>query len=250
MAVGELPRQGASFERALAQHEVARLARRLATARRVQRLPDHLFPVARILFEELQHAGVHCGLHDPLDLCGTELRLCLSLELRIDELHGDDGGEPLANVFAGEVRIVVFDRAVLAAPVVQRTGERCAESGDVRSAVDRVDVVGEREQRLGPRVALILEGNLDVCGSVDALQEDGTIMGHLALPVEVSNERDDAALEVEGCFAIGAIVDQREPESLVEVGRFAQTIGERLERILGRGKHFGIRQEDGPRSAS
>ena len=57
-------------------------------------------------------------------------------------------------------------------------------------------------------------------------------MCDLALAIQVSNERDDATLEVEGCFAIGAIVNQRHPETLVEIRGFTQTICERLKRVL------------------
>ena len=57
-------------------------------------------------------------------------------------------------------------------------------------------------------------------------------MCDLALAIQVSNERDDATLEVEGSFAIGAIVNQRHPETLVEIRGFTQTICERLKRVL------------------
>ena len=183
MAVGELSWKCAPLKRALAQHQVACLARRFATARRVQRLANHLFAVARILFKELQHARVHRGLHDPLHFGGAELRLRLSFELWVNKFDGDDGGETFAHIFTGEVWIVVLDRAILAAPVVQRAGECGAEAGDVCSAINGVDVVCKREQCLGPRVTLILEGNLNACCSVNALQIDWALVCHLALAV-------------------------------------------------------------------
>ena len=119
MAVGELSWKCAPLECTLAQHQVACLARRLATARRIQRLANYFFAVARILFKELQYTSVHRGLHDPLHLGGAELRFRLSFELRINKLDGDNSGETFAHIFTGEVRIVVLDRAILAAPVVQ-----------------------------------------------------------------------------------------------------------------------------------
>ena len=188
MAVGKLSWKCASLKCALAQHQVACLARRFATARRIQRLANHLFPVARILFKELQHASVHRSLHNPLHLGCAELRLRLSFELRINKLDGDNSGETFAHIFTGEVRIVVFDRAILAAPIVQRTGECGAEAGDVCSAVNGVDVVCKCEQRFRPRVALILECNLNTCCPINALQIDWAIMCHLTLAIQVTNE--------------------------------------------------------------
>ncbi len=44
------------------QHKVARLARRFATTRRIQRLSNHLFTVARVLFKELQESYDNSGL--------------------------------------------------------------------------------------------------------------------------------------------------------------------------------------------
>ena len=98
----------------------------------------------------------------------------------------------------------------------------------MRSAVDGVDVVCKGEQRFGPRVTLVLERNFNAGRSLHPLDVDRSIMCDLALAIEVANKGDDAALEVEGCFAIGAIIDQRHPESLVEIRGFAQTIRERL----------------------
>ena len=188
MAVGELSWKCASLKCALAQHQVACFARRFATTRRIQRLANHLFAVARVLFKELQHTSVHCGLHDSLHFCGAELRFGLSFELRVNKLDGDDGGETFTHILTGEVRIVVFDRPILAPPVVQRAGERGAESGDVCSAINGVDVVCKCEQCLRPGVALVLERNLNARRSINALQIDWAIMGDLALAIQVTNE--------------------------------------------------------------
>ena len=150
LAVGKFSWQCTPFKRAFAQHKVARLARRFATTRRIQRLSNHLFTVARVLFKELQESSVDRRLHNPLHFGGAELRLCLAFKLRVHEFYGDDGGQPFAHILTSEVWVVVFDRAILSAPVVERAGERCAESGHVRSAINGVDVVCKREQCFGP----------------------------------------------------------------------------------------------------
>ena len=188
MAVGKFSWQRTPFKRTFAQHKVARLARRFATTRRIQRLSNHLFTVARILFKELQKSSVDRRLHNPLHFSGAELRLCLAFKLWIYELYGDDSRQPFAHIFTSEVWVVVFDRTILSAPVVKRARQRCAESGDVRSAINGVDVVCKREQCLRPRVALILECNFNTCCSIDALQIDRSIMGGLASAIQVANK--------------------------------------------------------------
>ena len=85
LAVGQLARQRAAVERALAPHEIARLARRLARARGVDRLADDLARDAGVLLEEGAELVVDDGLDDALDLGVAELGLGLSLELRMRE---------------------------------------------------------------------------------------------------------------------------------------------------------------------
>ena len=53
LAVGQLARQAAGIERALAPRQIARLARRLARPRRVDRLADDLLHHRRVLVEVL-----------------------------------------------------------------------------------------------------------------------------------------------------------------------------------------------------
>ena len=73
LAVGELAGQRAAVERALAAHEIARLARRLARAGGVDCLPDDLLGDGRVLFEERAEPVVDDRLDDALDLGVSEL---------------------------------------------------------------------------------------------------------------------------------------------------------------------------------
>ena len=75
-------------------------------------------------------------------------------------------------------------------------------------------------------------------------------MGCLAAAIQVANKRDDTALEVEGRLAICAIINQREPKTLVEICRFTQTIRKRFKRVLSGGEDFRIRMEDCTRAAT
>jgi hypothetical protein len=71
----------------------------------------------------------------------------LALELRVAELHGDHRCEPLADVLALEVLLLLLEQALVAGELVERAGERRLETGEVRSPLVRVDVVREGEQR-------------------------------------------------------------------------------------------------------
>ena len=86
-----------------------------------------------------------------LDRRIAELRLRLTLELRIAQLHRDDRSEALANILALEVLLLLLQKTLVARVAVQRAGESRAEPGEVRAALGRVDVVREREDRLDVR---------------------------------------------------------------------------------------------------
>ena len=160
LAVGELPGRCDALERALADDEVARLARRLAGARRGERLLDDPPAVARVLLEVLDDPLGDGVLDGALDVGVAELRLRLTLELGIGELDADDRGQALPDVIARRGCSLLLRVPALARPVVERGVSAGAEAGDVGPAVDRVDVVREGEDVLGEAV-VVLERDLD-----------------------------------------------------------------------------------------
>ncbi len=86
-------------------------------------------------------------------------------------LGRDDRGQPLAHVLAAEVVVLLLELALLPRVAVDRARQRRAEAGEVRAALVRVDVVGEREDRLLVG-AVPLHGDLDVALVGLALEED------------------------------------------------------------------------------
>ena len=86
--------------------------------------------------------------------------------------------------------------------VVERPGQRRPEAGDVGAAVDGVDVVGEGEDVLGVGV-VVLERDLDLRRAFAALDVDGPLVEHVLALVQVPDEADEAALEVEALLARG-----------------------------------------------
>src|SRR6185295_10655986 len=148
LAVGELARQRHPLERALAEHEVAGLAGRLAGPGRGEALLDDPPAVTGVLVEVLTDGIPERGLDLALDLGVAELRLRLTLELGLGQLHADDRGEALADVVSREVAVGILQDTGPAGPIVQRARQRGTEACDVGPAVDRVDVVREREHVL------------------------------------------------------------------------------------------------------
>ena len=204
LAVGELAGQRHAFERALAEHEVAGLARRFAGPRGRQALLDDPPTVRGVLVEVLPEAVRDGRLDLALDLGIAELGLGLALELRVGQLDADHRGEPLADVVAGQVRVAVLEHRRPARPVVERARERGAEARDVRPAIDRVDVVGEREHVLGVGV-VVLQRDLDGGGAFAALDVDRARVEDLLVPVQVPHERLEATLEVERSLAVRSV---------------------------------------------
>ena len=105
--VGQLARQAAAVERALATRQIARFASGFAGARCLDRLVDDLLRNRRVLIEECAQTFVDEGLHGTRDI-RIELALGLTFELRLRQLHADDGHQTLANVVAAEVFLHVL----------------------------------------------------------------------------------------------------------------------------------------------
>ena len=91
------------------------------------------------------------------------------------------------------------------------------------AAVDGVDVVGEGEDVFRVRV-VVLEGGFNDGSPVPLLAVDRPLVERLLVPVEMPDERDDSALEVEGALAVDPLVPKRDPDALRQVGRFAQAL--------------------------
>jgi len=112
----------------------------------------------------------------------------------------------------------------------------------VRAALVRVDVVGEREDRLLVG-AVPLHRDLDVPLVGLALEEDDLLAERLLVLVEVGDEVLDAALEVElDLLAAGALVGERDRQAACEVGGLTQALLEDVELVVERLEDLGVRQ--------
>ena len=108
----------------------------------------------RILLEERSQPLVDERLHDARDV-GVELAFGLPFELRLRQLHADHRDQAFANVVARQVFLHILEQPKLLAGVVDGARQRGAEAGQVRAAVNRVDVVGEAENGFGVAVVVL-----------------------------------------------------------------------------------------------
>ena len=111
----------------------------------------------------------------------------------------------------------------------------------------RVDVVGEGEDVLGERV-VVLQGDFDGRRPVALLDRDRAGVQDLLVAVQVPHERDQPALEVERALAVGSLVEQRDPEALVEVRRLAKPLRDGVEAVVDRVEDLGVGPEGRPRA--
>ena len=149
------------FSSALSPRELTRFASGLTRVARSDRLLHDLARLGAVLLEELRKLLVDDLLYETGDPGIAELRLGLTLELRVPELDGDDGSQAFARVLALEVVVLLLQQALIARVLVERAGERATEALEVRSAFRGVDVVGEGEHRLDVRV-VPLQRDLEV----------------------------------------------------------------------------------------
>ena len=172
--------------------------------------------------QHLLDVGLHFGVH--------QLDLGLRLELRVAVLDADDGGQAFARVVAGEVRVGVLEQAALAGVVVDDARQRRAQAGQVRAAVDRVDGVGERIDRLGVGIG-VLHRHFDAHVFHLALDVHHRVQA-LAVAVQVAHERGDAAFEVEVHLAAVALVAEVDGHAARDERHLAEAADQRLEAVV------------------
>ncbi len=226
LAIGEFSGKRARIESALPPGQLARLARRLAGARRVDALEDDRLGEARVLLEEGGQRVVDERLDLAPDLGIPEFGFGLPLELRVGDLDRDDRCQPLAHVLTLKLEVLrVFAEVGGRKIGVDRAGERGLEPHHVGTALDGVDRVRERVNRLVVRV-VPLKRDLELDAFAAARQEDRLGVEHLPGLVQVLNELDDSAFVVKERLAdlLGPLVGERDLDALIQESQFAKTL--------------------------
>ena len=246
-AIGEFAGQVHRIERALA-HNLAGFAGGLARAGRFYGFADDLFGVRRVLLEVVHQLVVDERIHRAFHV-GVEFAFGLPLELRLRDLDRDDGDQALAHVVACQPAFEILDQVGGLRVTADGLGERRAEAGQVRAAVNSVDVVGEREDLLVVSVVVLnrdLDRQVVALGGVGGLLEIHRLrVEHVLVLVKVLDEFGDAALvkELVLLLGVGALVDDGDLDPLVEERLLAQPLGEFVEAEIGGREDLDVRFE-------
>ena len=248
-AVGQLARQAAAGQCALAAHEITRLARRLSRLEGLDHLVENGAGLLGVLLDVRLERFAPDLLDDAVDFAVAELGLGLTLELRLGHLHADDGRQAFAEVVAAGL-VVGPEQVGLARIGRERLGECTLEAADVRSAFDRADVVGVALQDL---VVAVVELGRDLHGHVllDALDVDHVVVEHGPGLVEALHELANASLEVEaGVHGLARpLVEEADGDALVEERQLAEAHREHVgveldvteDLVIGLEEHLGAR---------
>ena len=262
-AVLELVGHRSRLEDALAARSLTSFARCHAGAGGVDRLADDVLRLLRIPVEPVAELVTHDLLHERPRFRVAELGLGLALELRLGQLHGDDGGESLTDVLTGEVVILLLQHVLRTRVAVDQRGQSRPEAFLVRAALVRVDRVGEGEDVLGvARRPLHRHLHGDLAVGVLRLEIDDLVVDDLGVThlVEVLHVVDQAPLVEEAVvtrirrlgsgagldvFDVGlsALVAQVDTEALVQEGHLLEPGAQRVVVELDRVEDVGIGPE-------
>ena len=246
--VGQLTRQAAAVHRAFATGQVTCLAGCFTRSRRFDGLIDNPAADRWVLLEERAQTLVYKRLHDSGNV-GIQLALGLPFKLRLRQFYADHCNQAFAHVVAREIFLYVLEQPQLLAGIVDGAGEGGPESGEVRAAIHRVDVVRETENAL--RVAIVvLQPNLDHHTVALRLHVDRPFMEHTLAAVQVLDKFGDAAVVLEfnflglTCLRVGRpLIGQRNQQAFIQESQLAQALGQRIEVVFSGGEDGSVRLE-------
>ena len=187
--VGELPGHSGSGHDGLALHHLPGLSGGLSCGSGEDDLVDDVLGLLRMLLEvDLERICSSLG-HGGVDLLVSELRLCLSLELRLGHLDRDHRRKSFPVVFRSElVRLDLVEEPVLLGIRLQRPREPRLEALKMGSSFYSVDVVDIRLYLL-PVARVVLESYLYrnhlVSLETDRLRNE---LLHSGIPVQILHE--------------------------------------------------------------
>ncbi len=145
-----------------------------------------------MLLEILCELVVYYTVYKRSYICVAELLLCLPLELRLRQLHGDDGGDTLAHILAGYLVVALYYVCFYAVGVYD-AGERRFEAGLVHAALGRVYVVCKRHESFTVAV-VILQRDLGDGVALHAGEIYDVLMDGVFVVIEIRHKFAYAAL--------------------------------------------------------
>ena len=164
-AVGQFAGQTAAGHGRLALHALAGLAGGHTGRSGENHLVDDELGLLRVFLQIVGECFAHSLLHGAGHLGVAELGLRLALELGFGHLHGDDGGEAFAEVFAADLHLVLGQLlqvllALLLGVALERARQSRAEALKVGAALYGVDVIDVGVEVLGV-ARVVHDGHFD-----------------------------------------------------------------------------------------
>ena len=167
----------------------------------------------------------------PFDLARDQLVLGLRGELRVRQLHGQDGRQAFARIIAGGVELVLLRRQLLLDVIVQRARQRAAEARQVRAAIFLRNVVGVAVHALLVGV-VPLDRHLDGDRAVLSAEPEHRLVNRCAGAVQILDEGLQAAFVLEDFRARFALIVELDAHAGVQERQLAQALGENVEMEL------------------
>ena len=183
-------------------------------------------------------------IHQSTDIGIAQLGLGLALELGVRQLDGDDGGNPLPAVLAGDL-VVALDDADLHTVGVQHPGQRGLEARLVHTALGGPHVVGKGHHELIVAV-VVLHGDLRGGVPLGAAHIDHVVVKGGLVAVAPDGKLPDAALIAHGfadLFLIIPVVGDGDGQTGIEECLLPHPLVEDLIVVDQGIKHLRIRLE-------
>ena len=158
---------------------------------------------------------VHKAVHEGADVGVAELLLGLPFKLCLGELDGDNRGDSLAHILAGDL-IVALDDVGLLSVSVDDSRQRGFEACLVHTALGGMNVVCEGDHVLVIAV-VILQGHLRDSVTLCAGEINHILVNRRLVLVEVAHKLPDTALiaHADAVFLSGALILERNGKAAV-----------------------------------
>ena len=203
-----------------------------------------------MFFEIVGKCFADCLIDGTHHLTISEFRLGLSLKLGLGHLDTDHCRETFAEVFAGNFDLCFLNLLLrrLFCVLFEHTRHSSAETRQVRTAFDRIDVVHIRVKVL-TIARVVNDGHLNRNAFLLGVDIDHIGDERIAHGILIAHELAQTAFRVEyfatrvAIFIFFALIGERDGESGVQEGQFAQTIGEDVIFIFRGGENFGVGPE-------
>ena len=243
VAVAELVGHSGAAQRALAADGFTGLAGSFTgTVGSEGLIQDHAGNLGMLLHVGHQLVGDDV-VHQRTDVGVTQLCLGLTLKLGLGELDGNDGGDALAAVVAGDL-VVFLNHAVFESVAVEHTGQRGFEARFMHTALGGMDVVGKRDDGLVITV-MVLQGDFSSGVTLGTGYVDDLLMERRFILIDIGDKLADTALVAHGVALLTAftLVLDGDAETCIQEGLLTHTGVERFIVILHRVKHLVIGHE-------